>query len=114
VGAFLNIEHVAATARALHCEQARSITIISAGELGGPSVEDDLASEHIALRLQHPKDPPSYASAEDLARDLLVTQHGSLLVRTGYGDDIAFCSQPNRYALTPFLRDGAFTAYSPG
>jgi 2-phosphosulfolactate phosphatase len=108
VGAFLNIEHLATTARTLHRQRPRPITIISAGELGGASVEDDLASDHIATRIQHPKDPPSYASAEDLARDLLVTKHGSLLVRAGYEDDIAFCSQPNRYALTPILRDGAF------
>jgi len=114
VGAFLNIEHVATTARALHRQRPRPITIISAGELDGTSVEDDLASNHIATRIQHPQDPPSYASADDLARDLLVTKHGSLLVHAGYKDDITFCSQPNRYALTPILRDGAFTAYSPG
>jgi 2-phosphosulfolactate phosphatase len=114
VGAYLNLEHAAATTRALHQIRARPISIISAGELGGPSVEDDLASEHLAIRLQHPHDPPSYASAEDLARDLLVTRHGSLLVRAGYEDDISFCSQPNRYALTPILYEGAFKPYSPG
>jgi 2-phosphosulfolactate phosphatase len=113
VGAFLNIEHVATTARTLHRQRPRPITIISAGELGGPSVEDDLASDHIAIRLQRPQDPPSYASAQDLARDLLVTKHGSLLVRAGYEDDISFCSQPNRYALTPILHNGIFEPYSP-
>jgi 2-phosphosulfolactate phosphatase len=113
VGAFLNLEHVAATARTLHRQGPRPISIISAGERGGPSVEDDLASDHIAIRIQHPTDPPSYASAEDLARDLLVTNHGSQLVRAGYEEDITFCSQPNRYSLTPILRAGAFHPYSP-
>lgn len=108
VGAFLNIEHVAQTARSLHRSRPRPITIISAGGMSGPSVEDDLASNHIAIRIKHPQDPPSYASPDDIARELLVTRHGIILIRAGYKEDIYFSSQPNRYTLTPILRNNAF------
>ncbi len=107
-GAYLNIEHVAQTARNISKEKARPITIISAGSLNGTSVEDDQASNHIAIRIKNPDDPPSYASPDDIARELLVTRHGAKLVQAGYQEDIYFCSQPNRYALTPILRKNAF------
>ncbi|MFX1562614.1 MAG: 2-phosphosulfolactate phosphatase [Promethearchaeota archaeon] len=108
VGAFLNIEHVAQTARSLHKSQSRPITIISAGGMSGPSIEDDLASDHIAIRIKNPDDPPSYASSDDIARELLITRHGIILVRAGYEEDIYFSSQPNRYNLTPILINKAF------
>lgn len=108
VGAFLNIEHVARTARDFHHRLARPISIISAGGMSGPSVEDDFTAEHIRIRIQYPDDPPSYAYPDDLARELMVTRHGSILVQAGYEDDIYFCAQPNRYALTPLYREGAF------
>lgn len=108
VGTYLNIEHVAQTARRIHEEKARPITIISAGSMSGSSVEDDQASNHIAIRIQNPNDPPSYASADDIARELLVTRHGAKLVQAGYKEDIYFCSQPNRYALTPYFHKKAF------
>jgi len=112
VGAYLNIEHVAQTARNLHREKARTITIISAGSLNGLSIEDDQASNHIAVRIENPNDPPSYASSDDIARELLVTRHGAKLIRAGYQEDIYFCSQLNRYALTPFLRKNAFYPFN--
>jgi 2-phosphosulfolactate phosphatase len=108
VGGFLNIEHVAATALRLHTETNHPISIISAGSPQGPSVEDDFTADHLRIRIQFNTDPPSYADPADLARELLVTQHGSLLVQAGYEDDIQFCAQPNRYPLTPIWHQGAF------
>jgi 2-phosphosulfolactate phosphatase len=112
VGAFLNIEHLAQTARILHSKQPRPITIISAGSMSGSSVEDDLASDHIAIRIANPSDPPSYASSDDIARELLVTRHGAILIHAGYKEDIYFSSQPNLYTLTPILQNNAFIPFN--
>ncbi len=112
VGAFLNIEHVASTARWLAQKFACPISVISAGSMHGVAVEDDFTAHHIIIRIENPDDPPSYADPSDLARELLVSRHGSLLVRAGYEEDIFFCAQPNRYALTPILHEGAFIPFS--
>jgi 2-phosphosulfolactate phosphatase len=113
VGGFLNIEHVARTTRRLAQQYKRPISVISAGSMSGLSSEDDFTAGHIIARIENPDDPPSYADSGDLARELLVSRHGSLLVRTGYEEDIYFCAQPNRYDLTPILQGGAFIPYSP-
>jgi 2-phosphosulfolactate phosphatase len=112
VGAFLNIEHVATTARNLSEQSERPISVVSAGSMRGYAAEDDFTSHHIISRLQYPEDPPSYADPTDIARELLVSRHGTILVRSGYEADIYFCAKPNRYDLTPILRNGAFISYS--
>ncbi|MFX0169797.1 MAG: 2-phosphosulfolactate phosphatase [Candidatus Hodarchaeota archaeon] len=113
VGAFLNIEHVAATARTLSHQSQRQISVISAGSMHGPALEDDFTSYHIISRIERPNDPRSYADTGDIARELLVSRHGSILVQAGYEDDIYFCAQPNRFSLTPILRDAAFVPFAP-
>ncbi|MFX1540815.1 MAG: 2-phosphosulfolactate phosphatase [Promethearchaeota archaeon] len=113
VGGFLNIEHVARTTRHLAQQHNRPISVISAGSMSGFHSEDDFTAGHIIIRIENPNDPPSYADPGDLARELLVSRHGSLLVRAGYEEDIYFCAQPNRYDLTPILQGGAFIPYSP-
>jgi phosphosulfolactate phosphohydrolase-like enzyme len=113
VGAFLNIDHVALIARQLAFEREQPISVISAGSLRGVAAEDDFGSYHIMSRIQFPDDPPSYADSGDIARELLVSRHGSILVREGYEDDIYFCAQPNCFSLTPILRDAAFIPYTP-
>ncbi len=112
VGAFLNIEHVAATALRLYAQTNQPISIISAGSQRGSSVEDDFTADHIRIRIQFNSDPPSYADPADLARELLITHHGSLLVQAGYEEDIHFCAQPNRYPLTPVWQHDAFYSLS--
>jgi 2-phosphosulfolactate phosphatase len=112
VGAFLNLEHVSRTTQRLHSLAPRPITVVSAGGFNRPAAEDDIAADHIANRLTHPHDPPSYASADDLARELLVTRHASTLIQLGYEEDIHFCSTPNAYSLTPILYNGAFIPYT--
>ena len=112
VGAFLNIDHVAKTARYLSEKTAQPISVISAGSLHGVSTEDDFTSYQLIIRIEDPDGPPGYADIGDLARELLVSRHGSLLVRAGYEDDIYFCAQPNRYNLTPILQDGGFVPFS--
>jgi 2-phosphosulfolactate phosphatase len=113
VGAFLNIDHVALIARQLAYEMEQPISVISAGSMQGVAAEDDFGSYHIMSRIQFPDDPPSYADTSDIARELLVSRHGSLLVQAGYEADIYFCAQPNRYHLTPILRDSAFVPFTP-
>jgi 2-phosphosulfolactate phosphatase len=113
VGAFLNIDHVALIARQLAHEMEQPISVISAGSMRGVAAEDDFGSYHIMSRIQFPDDPPSYADTGDIARELLVSRHGSLLVQAGYEKDIYFCAQPNRFNLTPILRDGAFIPFTP-
>jgi len=112
VGAFLNIDHVANTARYLATKIGKPISVISAGSMHGFSMEDDFTSYQILIRIQDPEGPPGYADIGDLARELLVSRHGSLLVQAGYEDDIYFCAQPNRYNLTPILQQGGFTPFS--
>lgn len=112
VGAFLNIDHVANTALHLSAEQKQPISVISAGSIHGIAAEDDFTSYQIMIRLRDPDGPPGYADIGDLARELLVTRHGSLLVQAGFEDDISFCAQPNRYDLTPILQGGGFVPYS--
>ncbi len=112
VGAFLNIEHVATTARTLAKKLQQPVSVISAGSIRGYAAEDDFTSHHIISRLQFPDDPPSYADLGDISRELLVSHHGTILVQAGYKDDIRFCAQTNRYNLTPILRNGAFISYS--
>ncbi|MFX1300113.1 MAG: 2-phosphosulfolactate phosphatase [Promethearchaeota archaeon] len=111
VGAFLNIEHVTTTARELSEQNQRPVSVVSAGSMRGYAAEDDFTSHHIISRLQYPEDPPSYADPTDIARELLVSRHGTILVKSGYEDDIYFCAKPNRYDLTPILRNGAFIPY---
>ena len=111
VGAFLNIDHVSRTALNLSRRYQRSIAVVAAGGLNRPAAEDDIASDHIIYRLTHPDNPPGYASSEDIARELLVTRHGSTLIRLGYEEDIHFCSKINSYSLTPILHQGAFVPY---
>lgn len=113
VGAFLNIDHVATTARHIANKLDQPISVISAGSLYGVSVEDDFTSYQIIIRIKDPEGPPGYADIGDLARELLVSRHGSLLVQAGYEDDIYFCAQPNQYDLTPILREGGFVPFSP-
>ncbi|MFX1509827.1 MAG: 2-phosphosulfolactate phosphatase [Promethearchaeota archaeon] len=113
VGAFLNIDHVARTARALSAQLQQPISIISAGSMHGISMEDDFTSSQIIIRIQDPDGPPGYADIGDLARELLVSRHGNLLIQAGYEDDIYFCAQPNLYSLTPIFHDGGFIPYSP-
>lgn len=113
VGAFLNIDHVANTARNLANQMGQPISVISAGSIQGVSMEDDFTSYQIIIRIQDPEGPPGYADIGDLARELLVSRHGSLLVQAGYEDDIYFCAQPNKYDLTPILQEGGFIPYSP-
>ncbi|MFX1565833.1 MAG: 2-phosphosulfolactate phosphatase [Promethearchaeota archaeon] len=113
VGAFLNIDHVATTARSLSTQLNQPISVISAGSMQGISMEDDFTSYQIIIRIQDPDGPPGYADIGDLTRELLVSRHGSLLVQAGYEDDIYFCAQPNRYSLTPIFHDGGFIPYSP-
>jgi 2-phosphosulfolactate phosphatase len=112
VGAFLNIDHVARTARIFSEQLNQPISVISAGSMRGVSMEDDFTSYQIMIRIQDPDGPPGYADIGDLARELLVSRHGSLLVQAGYEDDIYFCAQPNRYKLTPILHDGGFIPYT--
>ncbi len=114
VGAFLNIEHVSRTALRLYSLSPRPITVVAAGGLNRPAAEDDIAADHITNRLTHPDDPPSYASSEDIARELLVTRHASTLISLGYEEDIHFCSKTNSYSLSPILHQGAFIPYSEG
>ncbi len=111
VGAFLNIDHVVHTALGLYKLSPHPITVVAAGDLNRPAAEDDIASDHIIYRLTHPDNPPSYASSEDIARELLVTRHASTLISLGYEEDIHFCSKINTYSLTPILRQGAFVTY---
>jgi 2-phosphosulfolactate phosphatase len=111
VGAFLNIDHVSHTALHLSQRSKRPITVIAAGGLNRPAAEDDIAADHIIYRLTHHDNPPSYASSEDIARELLVTRHGSYLIRLGYEDDIHFCSKINSYSLTPILHQDRFIPY---
>ena len=113
VGAFLNIEHVAVTARNLAQKLQRLVSVISAGSMRGYAAEDDFTSHHIISRLQFPEDPPSYADRGDISRELLVSRHGTILVQAGYEADISFCSQTNRYEVTPILHKGAFVPFSP-
>jgi 2-phosphosulfolactate phosphatase len=112
VGAFLNIEHIASTARKLAQKHQQPVSVISAGSMRGYAAEDDFTAHHIISRLQFPNDPPSYADRGDIARELLVSHHGTILVQAGYKEDITFCAQTNRYDLTPILRNGAFICYS--
>ncbi len=114
VGAFLNIEDVSRTTQHLYSLSPRPITVIAVGSLNRPAAEDDIAADHITNRLTHPSDPPSYASSEDIARELLVTRHASTLISLGYEEDIQFCSKTNSYSLTPILHRGAFIPYSEG
>jgi 2-phosphosulfolactate phosphatase len=114
VGAFLNIDHVASTARKLAIQVGQAISVISAGSVHGVATEDDFTCYQLMIRIRDPDGPPGYADIGDLARELLVSRHGSLLVRAGYEEDIAFCAQPNRYSLTPILHDGAFVPFSSG
>ncbi len=111
VGAFLNIDHVANTALHLSSKQGQPISVISAGSMQGIAAEDDFTSYQIMIRLRDPDGPPGYADVGDLARELLVTRHGSLLVQAGYEEDIHFCAQPNRYKITPILHKGGFIPY---
>jgi 2-phosphosulfolactate phosphatase len=111
VGAFLNIDHVANTARHLAQITKHPISVISAGSLHGVATEDDFTSYQLIIRIEDPDGPPGYADVGDLARELLVSRHGSLLVQTGYERDIHFCAQPNRYDVTPILRRGRFVPY---
>ena len=113
VGAFLNIDHVTTTARQFSTRLDKPISVISAGSMHGVAVEDDFTSYQLIIRIKDPEGPPGYADIGDLARELLVSRHGSLLVQAGYEEDITFCAQPNRYNLTPILREGAFVPYSP-
>lgn len=112
VGAFLNIDHVTMTARHLSTQLNKPLSVVSAGSLHGVSVEDDFTSYQLIIRLKDPDGPPGYADIGDLARELLVSRHGSLLVQAGYEDDIPFCAQPNRYNLTPIFRKGSFIPFS--
>jgi 2-phosphosulfolactate phosphatase len=95
----------------LSSKQGQPITVISAGSMQGIAAEDDFTSYQIMIRLRDPDGPPGYADVGDLARELLVTRHGSLLVQAGYEDDIHFCAQPNRYNITPILHKGGFIPY---
>ncbi len=113
VGAFLNIDHVAFTTRSLAMKLQRPISVISAGSIHGSSIEDDFTSHHIIIRIKDPEGPPSFADVSDLARELLVSRHGTHLVQAGYEEDIYFCAQPNQYRLTPILHEGAFILFSP-
>jgi 2-phosphosulfolactate phosphatase len=112
VGAFLNIDHVAHTARYLSKETSRPISVISAGSIHGVSTEDDFTSYQLMIRIKDPEGPPGYADIGDLARELLVSRHGTILVQAGYEDDIYFCAQPNRYPVSPILQNGEFALFS--
>ncbi len=113
VGAFLNIDHVATTARHLAAKIGQPISVISAGSLHGISMEDDFTSYQLIIRIKDPEGPPGYADIGDLARELLVSRHGSLLVQAGYEGDIYFCAQPNRYDLTPIFHKDGLVPFSP-
>jgi 2-phosphosulfolactate phosphatase len=97
----------AAAATALALRDGRDVLVVCAGTRGEPSDDDLLAAGLLADRLALAGAEPTAeaaraiaryrAASDDLAAALRATRHGRRLVAQGFGDDVAFCAQADRY-----------------
>ncbi|MPZ99603.1 MAG: 2-phosphosulfolactate phosphatase [Dehalococcoidia bacterium] len=103
----------ASTAVALALEPGRDVLVVCSGLRREPAEDDLLAAGLIVARLVETGAEPEaaarqalerYRAAEtDLAAALRASEHGQRLVALGFGEDIDFCAQPDRYGVTGML-----------
>lgn len=91
-------------------EPGGAITLLMAGRNNRETLEDSLAAGEIFHALQalggvrlHGDAPPSSSGLE---ADFFRGESGRNLARLGYGEDVSFCAQRDRYEVVGVYRDG--------
>jgi 2-phosphosulfolactate phosphatase len=115
IGAMLNAKYVAEAAYMLSEKEDRGISLVLSGSRGTFSLEDFLGAGAIIdtlPKVQIERDDAAYAAflAFNNAKDSLIATlqdgvHGRNLQRLGFGKDVVFCSQLNRYKIVPHLKN---------
>lgn len=113
-GSFLNARACAETAIRLQ----RDVVLICAGTRDRFSLEDSLCAGRIVEEIfQMLPDRPAcndfavamhaaYSQLSDrLEQTLFMSENGLKLTKLGYGDDVSFCAQINRYETVPAMQD---------
>ena len=117
IGAMLNAKYVAEAAFTLSEKEDRGISLVLSGSRGRFSLEDFLGAGAIIDGLPKARmecADAAYAAflAFSNAKDSLTTTlqesvHGKNLQHLGFGKDVVFCSQLNRFQIVPHLKDNA-------
>ena len=124
IGALINAQAAASRAE-LSSSQTAGITVVACGErFKTPAadgtirfaVEDYLGAGAILSYLDFDKSPEArvcenaFIGSRDKLSDILwECESGRELREIGFGDDVRFASQINRYNVVPILRDGVLT-----
>jgi 2-phosphosulfolactate phosphatase len=115
IGALLNAKYVAEATFKLSEKEERDISLVLSGSRGKFSLEDFLGAGAIIdslPKVQMERADAAYAAflAFNYAKESLTTTlqdgvHGKNLQRLGFGKDVVFCSQLNRYQIVPHFKD---------
>jgi len=116
IGAFLNAKSVAESALNIAAGEGCGVTLALSGKRDSFSLEDFLGAGAIADNL--PKDIAlsdaaqaatlAFRRAKDSLLDVIKQgSHARYLISIGFEEDVKFCSQLDRYSITPHLKDGA-------
>ena len=115
IGALLNAKCVAEAAFMLSEKEDSGISLVLSGSRGRFSLEDFIGAGAIINgfpKVRMERADAAYAAflAFNNAKDSLTTTlqegvHGKNLQRLGFGKDVIFCSQLNRYQMVPHLKD---------
>ena len=118
VGAFLNAKSVAESALKIAEKEKCGITLALSGKKGSFSLEDFLGAGAIQSSF------PSSTHLSDAAQAALIAFHGAknrlydtikngnhakYLINIGFGDDVEFCSQVDKFSIVPSLQDNKIT-----
>ena len=105
VGSTLNASAVASAALKLASAEDCPITLLEAGRNNRRAVEDALAAGEIFAAMRgvrlHGRALPTSSGLES---DFFFSDSGKNLESLGYGADVRFCAQVDRYDVVPLLR----------
>ena len=116
IGAFVNVEFVAATALEIAEKEKRDVSLILSGRKGLFSLEDFICGGVIAEKLQERKANLTDASFSaflafrhakgNLLLNIIKGEHAKHLIKLGFREDIEYACQLNIINIVPIYKDG--------